>query len=145
MPDLSIAACTKSEGHDDKDMLVANDRTSFVDEHVDSIVGLGTGNLVRSKAVPTVLATSCDGAVVADKNAGRPRDGSSATDLAVSSDTRDDIYRSRVRSLNGFFCWAQPFIDDIGGGTARWTSSTAFSGIGCPELANPSTDVPQEA
>ena len=41
----------------------------------------------------------------------------------------------RVRTLANFFCWAQPLISDIGTSDARWTSSIAFSGIGCPELA----------
>ena len=113
-----------------------NERTSLVDEYVDSVVDFDAGPSTRPKVIPTVSVTSCDAALPADKNAGLQRAGSGTTDFGVSIDTRDDIYRSRVRSLHGFFGWAQPLVDDIGGSSVRWTSSTAFSGIGCPELAS---------
>ena len=57
------------------------------------------------------------------------------TDFTVSTDTNDVSRGVRVGTLVDFSCWAQPLIDDIRTSAVHWTSSTAFSGIGCPELA----------
>ena len=70
-----------------------------------------------------------------EENAGLPRAGRGATDVAGSIDTSEVSRVVGVRTLTDFFCWAQPLIDDIGTSAVHWTSSTAFSGIGCPELA----------
>ena len=71
-----------------------------------------------------------------DKNAGLAAAGCAATGFANFIDASDDKRASNVRSSTDFFCRAQPLIIGIGTSDARWTSSTAFSGIGCPELAS---------
>ena len=43
--------------------------------------------------------------------------------------------RGRVRHLIDFFHWAARMCSSLGPVTSTWRCSTAFSGIGCPQLA----------
>ena len=47
----------------------------------------------------------------------------------------DDVYRDRLRKLVDWYGWAREMVSRLRLCSRRWRCSTAFSGIGCAELA----------
>ena len=130
MIDAPIATCTESECCDARDTFVAIKPTSNVDEPIDvapsELSGAGTSLSMTSVGIVRDV----------DKCAVLPRAGSKTTDPILSIDASDDIGGSRVRTLVDFSCWARSLVEAIGVSDTHWTSSTAFSGVGCSELAS---------
>ena len=99
-----LATYIESECCDARDIHVATETTSDINEHIASIVNLDAVSLGLSNVKPRRSATAVAADSVIDENEGVPWAGFGTTDFAWSTDTRDDSRRLGVRELTNFFC-----------------------------------------